>query len=43
MGVVRVRIAASVYYMGLKGVLVYYKHGTGIAWDFMMATLDHPA
>ena len=31
--VVRVRIAALVYYMGLHGILVYYKHGT--TWDYM--------
>ena len=41
---VRVRIAALVYYIGLHGIFVYYKHVT--TWDylgFMMATLDHPA
>ena len=34
--VVRVRIEALVYYMGLHGIFVYYKHGTtvhGITWD----------
>ena len=32
--VVRVRIAAIVYYMGFHGIYMYYKHGT--TWYYMV-------